>query len=81
MEIPEGSNVKTQVSATFVGGLFKPDVNVPLAERTRDSLTIEPIADPPASAAAWQALKARLRQRPVHMAGKRFTRDELHERR
>ena len=30
--------------------------------------------------AAWEALKARLRQRPIHGQGKHYSRDELHER-
>jgi len=73
--------MKTQVTATFVGGVLRPDENLPLAEHARVQLTIEPVADGREPAAAWQSLKARLRQRPVHSAGKRFTRDELHERR
>jgi hypothetical protein len=72
----------THVSATLIDGVFKPDETVALADQTRVRLTIEPIADRPAMApVAWQALKARLRERPIHAAGLHFTRDELHERR
>jgi hypothetical protein len=71
----------TQVRATFVSGLLKPDERLALPNDTRVLLTIEPIIERPESAAAWQALKNRLRQRPVHAAGKHFSRDELHERR
>jgi hypothetical protein len=71
----------TQVTATVVGGLLKPDQSLPLAEHTRVKLTIEPIGEKHDPVTAWEALKARLRQRPIHGSGKRYTRDELHERR
>jgi hypothetical protein len=72
----------TQVTATVVGGMFKPDQTVPLADQSRVRLTIEPIEDwsPAAAVAAWEAIKARLRERPLHFGGVRYTRDELHER-
>ena len=70
----------TQVTATLVSGMLKPDESVALPDQTRVLLTIEPILERPEAAAAWQTLKDRLRQRPVHAAAKRFTRDELHER-
>ena len=73
----------TQVNATFVNGMLKPDESLPLAEQSRVRLTIEPIEDwsQEGAIAAWEALKARLRERPIHGGGKRYTRDELHERR
>jgi hypothetical protein len=71
----------TQVTATVVDGMLKPDRTLALAEQTRVNLTIEPIAENLDPAAAWESLKARLRLRPIHALGKRFTRDELHERR
>ena len=84
--------MKTQIAATFVGGQFKPDEELSLPEDTRVNLTIEllgeemepetdPHRDPQKSIAAWEALKARLKKRPIHGGGKRYTRDELHERR
>ena len=75
--------MSTQVTATFVNGMLKPDEALPLAEQSRVRLTIEPIEDwsQEGAIAAWQALQARLRERPIHGGGKRFTRDELHERR
>jgi hypothetical protein len=75
--------MSTQVTATFVQGMFKPDEALSLAEQSRVRLTIEPIEDwsPEGAIAAWEALKARLRERPIHGGGKRFNRDELHERR
>jgi hypothetical protein len=74
----------TQVTATVVGGMLKPDQVLTLADQTRVQLTIEPLAeqrDPATALAAWEAIKARLRARPIHGLGRRFTRDELHERR
>lgn len=71
----------TQMTATVVGGMLKPDHALPLADQTRVNLTIEPISEKPAPGAAWAALKARLRERPIHGKGNRYTRDELHERR
>ncbi|HJT35669.1 MAG TPA: hypothetical protein VJ783_26815 [Pirellulales bacterium] len=73
----------TQVTATFVDGMLKPDQPLPLADQTRVKLTIELIEQwsHERATAAWESLKSRLRERPIHGGGKRFTRDELHERR
>ena len=68
-------------TATVDNGILRPDAALPFPDQTRVKLTIETIergADP---ASAWESLKARVRQRPVHGGGKHFTRDELHERR
>jgi hypothetical protein len=84
--------MKTQIAATYVGGQFKPDEVLPLAESTRVNLTIEVIedegepdpefhGDPQKSIAAWEALKAFLKKHPIHGGGKKYTRDELYERR
>lgn len=71
----------TEVTATVVNGMLKPDQELPMADQTRVKLTIEPIDTKPEPAAAWESLKARLRERPIQGLGRRFTRDELHERR
>lgn len=73
----------TQVTATLVDGVLKPDRPLPLADQTRVKLTIEPIEEwsREGSLAAWESLKAMIRERPLHLGGKRYTRDELHERR
>jgi hypothetical protein len=74
----------TQITATVVGGMFKPDEGLQLAEQTRVRLTVEPILEAPSRTAAqeaWQSILARLKERPIHGGGMRFTRDELHERR
>jgi hypothetical protein len=62
--------------------MLKPDQALPLAEQTRVRLTIEPIEWSPQSArAAWEAIKAQLRDQPLHFGGQHYSRDELHERR
>jgi len=73
----------TQVTATFVNGMLKPDEALPLAEQARVRLTIEPIEEwsPDKARAAWAAIQARLKERPIHGGGRRYSRDELHERR
>jgi hypothetical protein len=75
--------VTTEVTATVVNGMLKPDQSLPLPEQTRVKLTIEQIEEwsPEKAQAAWQALQARLAERPIHGGGLRLTRDELHERR
>ena len=83
--------MKTKVAATYVAGQFKPDEDLPLADDTRVTLTVEVIENdlvddepgpsPQESKAAWERLQARLKERPIHGGGKRYTRDELHERR
>jgi hypothetical protein len=73
----------TQMTATVVGGMLIPDQTLSLAEQTRVKLTIEPIEEwsREKALAAWEALNARLQERPIQGGGVRYTRDELHERR
>ena len=72
-----------QVSATWTGGMFKPDEAVPLADPTRVRLTVEPIDEwsPERAQAAWEALQKLIREQPIHSGGIRYTRDQLHKRR
>jgi len=77
-----GPAMTTHVSATLIDGMLKPDKAIALPDQTRVHLTIVPIAERPTTPAeAWQAIKARLRERPIHAGGLHYTRDELHERR
>jgi len=71
----------THVSATWAGGVLKPDQALPLADETRVRLTVEPISEPQEPVQAWRSLKAWIQQNPLHGLGRRLTRDELHERR
>ncbi|HEY3966182.1 MAG TPA: hypothetical protein VGM05_16605 [Planctomycetaceae bacterium] len=72
----------TRITATVVNGMLKPDESILLADQTRVNVTIEPIHEGSATAAAeaWDAIKSQLRKRPLHFGGKRYTRDELHDR-
>ena len=70
-----------EVTATVVGGMLKPDESLPFPEQTRVKLTIEPLTEKLEPAAAWESLKASLKERPLRGLGRHLTRDELHERR
>ena len=73
----------TQIEATIINGLLKPDQPLPLPDQTRVRLRIDPIVEwsPVEALAAWEAIQARLQQRPIHGTGIRYTREELNERR
>jgi hypothetical protein len=71
----------TQVTATVVNGMLKPDQALPLADQTRVQLTIEPLVERPDPVAGWASLKAWIQQHPLHGLGRRLSREELHERR
>jgi hypothetical protein len=73
--------MSTQVTATLVGGMLKPDQDLPLSEQARVKLTIEPLAEQPEPMEAWQSLKASIRQKLLRGLGRRLSRDDLHERR
>ena len=75
--------MSTHVTATFVNGMLKLDQPLPLADQARVKLTIEPIEpwSHEGALAAWESLKAMIRERPLHLGERRYTRDELHERR
>jgi hypothetical protein len=73
--------MSTQVEATFANGVLKPDVLLPLAEHARVRLTIEPVSERQSASEAWIAFRDWIRNNPLHLGGKRFTRDELYDRR
>jgi hypothetical protein len=53
-----------------------------LPDQTPVSVTIEQLpAEKSEAIAAWQRTLERLKLHPIHGGGKRYTRDELHERR
>ncbi|HEY2909741.1 MAG TPA: hypothetical protein VGI99_05820 [Gemmataceae bacterium] len=70
----------TQVTATVIGDMLKPDRKLELADETRVNLMIEPLAELHESQEAWRSLKAWIEWRSLHGLGRRLTRDELHER-
>jgi hypothetical protein len=74
--------MKTQAIATVENGQLTLDEPLDLPDRSRVYVTVEPISDARNDPlTAWQSLRQRVRERPVHSGGRHFTRDELHERR
>jgi hypothetical protein len=71
----------TQFTATVVDGMLQPDEPIGLPNESRVSVTINPVGEPAKALAALQSIQERLKLRPVSTDGRRFTRDELHERR
>jgi Uncharacterized protein conserved in archaea len=71
----------TQIEATFVNGVLKPDRPLPLAEETRVRVTIEAVEQRPSPGESWAQLKQWIREHPLHGLGRHLSRDELHERR
>jgi hypothetical protein len=75
----------SQIEATLIDGVLKPDQPLPLPDQSRVRLTIEAMTpiktwSPEKAWAAWEAIQQRLRERPTHGGGVHYTRDELHER-
>lgn len=72
----------SQVNATVVHGALQLDQPLPLPDQSRVRVQIEPIeeigAGWPQRFAAFQRL---CDERPIDSGGRRWTRDELHERR
>lgn len=74
--------MKALTTGTLIDGVVQLDQPVNLPNHSRVHVSIEPMSiDPAESRAAFEALKKRLQKRPIHSGGRRFTRDELHERR
>jgi hypothetical protein len=73
--------MQTQFTATVVDGMLRPDEPIGLPNDSRVSVIIETSTGPMAALAALHSLQERLKLRPVYTDGRRFTRDELHERR
>ena len=76
----------TQIEATLIDGVLKPDQPLPLPDRTGFQLTIKAVTpidawSPEKAQAALDAIQQRLKERPIHGDGIHYTRDELHERR
>ena len=69
-----------EVTGIVEQGALKLDQALPFPDRTRVKLTIESIEIGNAPAAAWERMKERIRQRPIHGLGGKFSREELHER-
>lgn len=70
------------VEATYEGGVFKPDVQLPLAESTRVRLVVEANSEDSAKRRdqAWHELQQLWQTSRLSSQGDRLTRDELHGR-
>ncbi len=73
-----------EVFGTIENGEITLDTPLPIQEPTRVKLTIEPVEtkgfDPVKARAAWERIKQRLTERPIHGGGEKFNREELYDR-
>ena len=70
-------------TATVVDGALALDRPIDIPNNTRVLVTVPSMSDssPTAGAnAGWASWKQRIKAHPVHAAGRRYSRDELHER-
>ena len=73
--------MKTQITGTIVDGELQLDRSIELPSNVRVNVTIEPIEQSDADrTAAWESFKKHIREHPIDFGGRRFTRDELHDR-
>ncbi len=73
----------TTVTATFENGVLTPDQPLPLGEHERVKLTIEPLTNEwteEKAQAAWEEFKRMIAEKPLHLGGEKFSRDELYDR-
>jgi hypothetical protein len=72
----------TELQGTVVAGQIELDQPVELPDRSRVAVTLRPIVQPATTdrRAAWQRLKQRLTERPIHGGGENFVRSDLYER-
>lgn len=76
--------MQAQITATVIDGGLELDHPLELPDSTRVLITFSSVsATPPAirGETGWSAMKRRIQERPVHVAGLHFSREELHERR
>ncbi len=74
--------MRTETTGIVVGGGLEVDRPIDLPDRSRVRVVVEPEVD-------WRfrfnagltALRRLCVERPIHAGGRRYTRDELHERR
>ena len=73
--------MKTDLTATVIGGSLELDAPLALPDKSRVRVTVEWLTE---TNEGWQtaltALDRLRRERPIRAQGLRFTRDELHER-
>ena len=67
-----------EVMGTVESGALKLDEALPFPDKTRVKLRIEPAGD---ARQAWEALLAKIDERPIVGAGGPYSREELYDRR
>jgi hypothetical protein len=74
-------NSNTEFQGTIVAGRIELDQPVELPDSSRVAITLRPIAQPESTdrREAWQRLKQRLLERPIHAGGEKFVRSDLYE--
>lgn len=74
--------MKTETLGTVVAGMLKLDQNLNLPDQSRVRVAVEPLESWQSRMRdGWQSWKAFCEEHPVHAGGRRYSRDELHERR
>ena len=69
-----------RIGGTVVGGELELDGPVPLPPGTQVTVTIEPVSDQAQRQVAWERFQRRVREHPLHLGRRDWTREELHER-
>lgn len=72
----------TETTATVVAGSLELDRRLDLPDQSRVRVAVEPLEGwQTRFTAGLESWKAYCEEHPVHAGGRRYTRDELHERR
>ena len=69
-----------RIGGTVVDGMLELDEPVSLPPNTRVTITVEPVSEPDQRQAAWERFQRRVRDYPLHLGGRGWTREDLHER-
>lgn len=72
----------TELQGMIVAGRIELDLPVELPDSLRVAVTLRPLVDSSTTVCreAWQRLKRRLSERPIHASGEKFVRSDLYER-
>jgi hypothetical protein len=72
----------TELQGTIVAGRIELDQPVELPDSSRVAVTLRPLVQPATTdrREAWQRLKRRISDRPIHAGGEKFVRSDLYER-
>jgi hypothetical protein len=69
-----------ELMATVDSGALKLDTPLPFPDKTRVKLTVEPAWDAAQARQAWEALLARIDERPIIAGGGPYAQEELYDR-